>query len=270
MERTFNYSILTAIPDPRRGERVNVGILVFLPERLDVRFSDLGKLRALTGHDWEKYAGDAKDRLSSMFTPGLNPAVFGRAIENLEPIIRPTDTGWFSIENMEEYEDRISEILSALVKRPHAESKKHTSRINTEISKEFRTTGVLAKPEESIDDHKVVRDYMVSTDEDLRADFVLKNGVFHVTATLDLRRESVHIKEATWKAVVLDRAKIALPSGTRRLGVYAASPKADQFKSHIKILGDYSDEIFNWADRDERERYVHAIYGALNFRGGLI
>ena len=49
MAHIFNYSILTAIPDARRGERVNVGIVVFLAERLDIRFSDIAKLRALTG-----------------------------------------------------------------------------------------------------------------------------------------------------------------------------------------------------------------------------
>jgi len=269
MERIFNYAILTAIPDARRGERVNIGMIIFLPERLDVRFSDLAKLRALTGHDWTAYAGEATERLSSMFDPKLDPSEFNQRIAALEQIIQPTDTGWFGLDKIEDYEERITEILRALVKRPQAEIEKHASRINTEIAKEFRRTGVLAKRTESIEDHKVVRDYLVSTEEDLRADFILKNGTYHVTATLDLRRDSVHIKEATWKAVVLDRAKVVLKPGARRLGVYAAAPKADQFHSHISVLGDYSDDIFNWLDRKDRERYAQAIYGAISITGGF-
>ena len=37
MAVTYKYSILQAVPDPRRGERVNVGVVVFLADRLDVR-----------------------------------------------------------------------------------------------------------------------------------------------------------------------------------------------------------------------------------------
>ncbi|TMK03458.1 MAG: DUF3037 domain-containing protein [Alphaproteobacteria bacterium] len=38
MAHIYKYTILTAIPDPRRGERVNVGIIVFKDDGLDVRF----------------------------------------------------------------------------------------------------------------------------------------------------------------------------------------------------------------------------------------
>ncbi|HKD23711.1 MAG TPA: hypothetical protein VKB71_16965, partial [Rhizomicrobium sp.] len=194
----------------------------------------------------------------------LEPAAFKQRVESLEPVIRPSDTGWFSAETTQDYEDRVSEILESLVRRPRAESKKKSSRINTEITREFKRAGALAKPTESIEDHKVVRDYLVAVDEDLRADFALKNGAYHVTATLDLRRDQVHIKEATWKAIVLDRAKAVLPRTTRRLGVYAAAPQAHQFKSHIQLLGEYADDVFNWADHDDRQRYTHAIYQAMD------
>jgi hypothetical protein len=49
MAHTYQYSILTAIPDARRGERVNVGIVVFREGKADVRFVQAAfKLKALT------------------------------------------------------------------------------------------------------------------------------------------------------------------------------------------------------------------------------
>jgi hypothetical protein len=50
MARSYKYAVLTAVPNPRRGERVNVGIIVFRPDGFDVRFKQAEyKLRALTG-----------------------------------------------------------------------------------------------------------------------------------------------------------------------------------------------------------------------------
>jgi hypothetical protein len=37
MAHIYRYSILTAIPDARRGERVNVGMVVFREGKPDVR-----------------------------------------------------------------------------------------------------------------------------------------------------------------------------------------------------------------------------------------
>ncbi len=270
MENIFSYSILTAVPDARRGERVNIGIVVFLPERIDIRFSDLGKLKALTGHDWNAYASSAQVRLNGLFEAGQKLEDFNERIGAMENVIKPTDSGWFKLDRPEEYETRVGEILAALVNRPRRPSKPRETRINTEIAKEFRRTKVLARGSETIEDHKVMRNYLVSTEEDLRADFILKNGRYHVTATLDLRRENVHIKEATWKAVVLDRAGETLNDDVQRLGVYAATSGGDQFRSHIQILRDYSDHVFNWADPGEQRRYVQTIYGALGTASGSL
>src|SRR3546814_4918881 len=51
MAHIYKYTILQAVPDPRRGECVNVGVAVFLPDRVDVRFSDLAKVKAIARGD---------------------------------------------------------------------------------------------------------------------------------------------------------------------------------------------------------------------------
>jgi hypothetical protein len=264
MEHTFDYAILKAIPDARRGERVNVGIIVFLPDRIDVRLSDLAKLRAISRSDWAQYATDFRARIMADFKAGEPPKNFLGRLSLMESVIRFSDVAWFSIEAIEQYDDRIKEILDALVIRPRSEPKPKSTRINTEIARTFRTSRILARPTENIDDHKVVPNFYISKEEELRADFVLKNGVYHVTATLDLRRSNVDISQAALKAIVLDKAGDIFPSGVRRLGVYAAPPGSRQFQPHIDLLTDYADDAFNWLDKQDRERYTRSIYAAWN------
>src|SRR5438477_3843131 len=122
MEPTFSYAILKAIPDARRGERVNVGIVVLGRDRIDVRLSDVSKVRAISTGNWEQYATDFRDRLVASFSVGVDPKDLLSRASLLEDVIRFSELSWFSVKKPEQYEDRIKEILSALVVRPRADT----------------------------------------------------------------------------------------------------------------------------------------------------
>ena len=48
MDRFFKYAVLRAIPDPRRGEVVNIGLAIFHEQTVDVRMAPtLSKVLAL-------------------------------------------------------------------------------------------------------------------------------------------------------------------------------------------------------------------------------
>jgi hypothetical protein len=264
MAHTFSYAIIKAVPDPRRGERVNVGIIVFLSERVDARFSDLAKLSALRSGNWDQYATEARDRIVASYRANEKPAAFIERFSLLEDVLGFSDVAWFSVDRAEQYEDRIKDILAALVLRPKPEPKSKSTRINTEIAKTFRSVGILAKSDESIDDNKVVRDFYVSQEDDLKADFAVKNGVYRVVATLDLRGSQVGKSQAAIKAITLDRAREAFGATAKRLAVYAAPPGTPQYRPHIHMLGEYSDDLYNWLDPGERRAYMRAIYDALS------
>jgi len=266
MERIYRYAILTAVPDERRGERLNIGILVFLPDRVDVRFSDLSKMRALTGGEWSRYVADVSNRLATAFARGEEPAELVARFSLLEPIIRFSEVAQFSARDGMQYEQSVVSILDALVNRPRADlTKPKSTRINTEIATEFRKAQVLALPGEGISDHKVVRDFSISEEENLRADFAALNGVYHITATLDLRLAYLDIGRAALKAIVLDKARKRFDgrSKCKRFGVYAAPVDVAELKPHIELLSDYSDEVFNWSEPRARKAYTRAIYTAL-------
>jgi hypothetical protein len=266
MAHTFEYAILTAVPDQRRGERVNIGVVVFLNDRLDIRFSDLSKVSAIAGGgNWGEYADKVADRLHKRFSTAHDPKEFLRLAGTVERIIRLSEIAWFSVPDERVYEERVSSILDTLVKKPRPETRPRSSRINTEMASEFRRANVLAGPKEGIDDHKVVRDFSVSEEEELRADFAVKNGMVHATATLDLRKSIVHLSYATLPALILDKAAKTFGKETKRLGVYAAPQSTlSQFRPHLRILADYADDIYNWLDPDDRRTYTRRIFAAIN------
>lgn len=122
MAHIYNYAILKAIPDQQRGERVNIGIIVFVNGDIDVRFSDIAKLRAISSGEWNSYVLAAAERMKSLFAPSEEPKEFFSRYNLLEQVIRFSDIAWFSAETADEYEERVKQIVAALVHRPLAKS----------------------------------------------------------------------------------------------------------------------------------------------------
>ena len=261
MGHIFNYSILVAIPSERRGERVNIGLIVFRPEALDVRVPGAAKLRSICPGAWVAHAAEFSARAKASYVPREDAKNFVLRVVFGEPFIKLSDIGWFDADTPSDYEGHVSEILASLVTCPPSsfegeeQALGKPSKINKEIASVFRGLNVLAGKNETIDDHKITKDHFVSQKENLRADFAFKNGVYHVTATLDLRRTSVHIKEAAWKAMVLSEAKRNFGDNTKRFAVYAAPPGCQDFASHLELMAVHSDRLFNWFDPHERSDY---------------
>lgn len=121
MAHIYKYALLKATPDPRRGERVNVGIVVFRDNAVDVRFSDVAKLRALSSIEWDSYFALATERMNKSFDTGLQPEDFIARYSILETVIKFSELAWFSASSPDEYEQRIGEIVDVLIRKPKAE-----------------------------------------------------------------------------------------------------------------------------------------------------
>lgn len=266
MARTFEYAVLMAIPDRRRGERVNVGIMILLDDRIDIRLPAASKIGAIAGGNWSAYARDLQRRLAIEYKTGGEAARAISVVPQVDPIIEASDLAPLVLESASDYEDTVTEILDTLVIKPkaaHVRSK--ATRINAEISREFRHEGMLATADQPIESRKVVRNFPI--ENELKADFALRNGSMHVAATLDLRRTAVNIKEAALKAIVLDRAKEHFGSDTMSIGIYATSEDAmGQFKTHVELLTEYSDKCFNWSDEGQRQEFQAVFHDAFGLK----
>ena len=259
MAHIFKYAILMAMPNPIRGERVNVGIVVLAKDQLDVRFTELSKMRALTGADWQDYAGDVKARLRTAFADTSAALEFLSANPKIDPVFHVSDFAFMRVERMDDYELRVADILKSLVMKPKIASKRKSTRINTEISLQLRSIKVLAGKGELIEDHRVVRDFCISKEEDLVADFALKNGSMHIMATLDLRKSDVDLGEAALKAITLNKAKLTYKKKAKLIGVYALNAGEERFRSHISVLREYSTDLYNWCDDGQRTAFTSYI-----------
>jgi hypothetical protein len=196
-----------------------------------------------------------------------------KQLKAMEPLLQPMGLGYFQVASDADYDRQLENILESLVALPKKERTETKTRINTEISREFRKLELLAKGEESIEDHKVVRDFTIDADENLVADFALKNGKLVVASTLDLRKQGSSLAEAALKSITLDKATRRYRDDVRTVGVYAVDHgMKETFKPQISMLGDYAQVLYDWEDRDERRAFKRSVFDALkrSYDNGLL
>jgi hypothetical protein len=270
MAHSYEYAVLTAVPNPRRGERVNVGIIVFRPDGFDVRFKQAEyKLRALTGDSWKARIESAEMSLKSLFDPNQSASDALEKIKIVDPLFQPSGLGFLKPASEDEYNILVEQILASLVALPPKREKAETkTRINTEIASAFRKVNILAKKDETIEDNKVVPNFVIDSDEGLIAPFALKNGKLIVTSTLDLRKSSTGLAESALSSIILDKAKRRYNDDVKTLGVYAVDRgMKENFGSLLNLLNDYADDLFDWSDIDGNRRFRRTVYDALKVEG---
>lgn len=265
MDGIYRYAILRAIPDARRGEIANIGVVVFLEDRLDIRILESRKATALSGRVWDSFIHEYAERLKSLDHPGTDEENRISRFRIVDGQISMSELGWFSATE-DQYEKRLSEVTKTLVLRPRqTRNILHSSKINTEISAMFKAADVLASSKEDLASGRVVRQFNVNQQEGLVADFALQNGALHIAATLDLRSAEPRLGQAALKAVTLDKAKRSIGRKTKTFGVYAVSPeRKGEVSEHIALLGDYADDVFNWSDPNEMGKFQKIFFDAFN------
>ncbi len=264
MATTFDYSIIRVEPDPRRGERVNVGVVVFKNGELDIRVVETKKAAAIASRDWDNHIQQFSSFLRENASLAEGPKELVQLMGALGSQISLTNTGWFDARGDDAYEKEVSRIITTLIKRQAQPRRPRDSGIASKIAAEFKTAQILAAKGEDIKSGNVVRNYVVDEGAGLKADFALKNGCLHLAETVDLTTAHPHFGTAAGAAVTLDKAR-KLNNGAKAYGVYAvAESRRAEVKEHLSILGDYSDDIFNWNDRDERQRFTRVFYDAYN------
>lgn len=267
MAHTYKYSILRLVPDPRRGESVNIGIVIFLDGKVDVRvLPALTKAKALGGNfDLQALYGldESLNKLVARFS----------SVEEKYEILRqfsaavvPTKLGWFMVENQNQYEQQVKGLIDQLVKPVARQLAKPTqTRLESEVRSMLKNRGILGSAEEDIQRHLVVPKYPVAPEENLFADFALKNSVFHIAETIDFRPKPrpEKFKEAALKAITLDKAVRMFGNETKRYVVYSADTKTEVLvQTHINLVSDYADVVLNMQSTDDRAYFVDQLMDA--------
>lgn len=260
MDRSFNYAILQAIPDVRRGERANIGIVAFKPDGLDVRIFETRKLSALTARSWDADIKAFSEVIGKLDDSTLDPPQRISQLKSVEGMFVLSEPGWFKAATAGEYERTLKELVRTLVARPKRARHSEGSSVVSEISATLRRADVLASKDDELNSGRVFRSYEIA--EGLEADFAQQNSMFHVAAVLDLRANNPQLAQAALKSVVLDQADARF-ANVHKVGVYsAAKERLPELRANLAILKPYADDIYNWEDEHDRVALTRLFYNA--------
>lgn len=257
---TYDYSLIRYMPSQKRGEVVNIGIIVFNRSSIDLRIlSGAAKLRLLDGassiddiSEFEFILDEAK-KICKTSDEIINFLGMFKSAFKLSAKAK------FSIDHEGQYESQLTRLFNDLVK-PFStrDAIKKTSRIQTLMKHKFEALNLLAKSAEELSYHKVVQNYNFSDKSGFSADFLLKNGKFHISEVIDYNVNdlSAKFKETTLKVMTFMEGKKHLGQDSGCYFVYSASGSIEkEIQPHLNLAEDYSSSIFNIASKQEEKTY---------------
>ncbi len=264
MERSYRYAVVRAVPDARKGEVVNIGIVVFHTETVDVHIApSLNKLIVLDG------AIDLDEIRNLPETLSQWTARFDSVDEKIDAIKRfgivtLSQTGIFRETPALSYADQVHDLMRTLVlpKGRDQGDGKSVNRISTRLREIFKESEILGKEEGDIRRHLVVPNYPIDRGENLYAEFALRNGAYWFTETVDFRAPSKRVidntREASLAAIKLIKAKAKFRKDVNSIIVYATTSDAAA-AGPLTLLGEYADEIVNIDDKRGLARYAQKM-----------
>lgn len=262
---TFKYSIVKYMPDAKRGEVVNVGLVIFTDAKVDVRVLHASaKVRVLDGCSSVTDLDSLKKGLESIVAWAKDSE---QAIQFLKTFDSSStylsETALFVLDDINQYEQRVNNLFNELVK-PFASKERsvRNSRIHTYVKNIFSGMDMLGKDSDDLSRHKVIYNYPLSDKTGFTADFLLKNGKFHITEAIDfnVNDPNAKFKETTMKVMTFMEGRKFLGEDSGRYFVYSASAsKEKEVFPHLNLAEEYSDKIFNLESKAEHAEYFNLM-----------
>lgn len=272
MTSIAHYSLLTMRPDPERIDMLCVGALVLSGNGAwNVLTPGLEKLNLL-GY------GDAARRLMAMSV-------------NLKALLDDCDTlanarsmlthmrstlslhefeGMFTFTSNEDFSRHIhaitleSVIIPSMPEEKFAPQRVAKTQVRAKLRRHFSEMGILAKTGDTNADHKVVPNYPLSQKHGLKAEFALKNSVWHITETVDfdVATEGVRHKtfEAQAKCLVLHAAQDILGPKTKRY-IVVNGGQAEHALNSIDLLSTVGD-LYMTESNEDMTAYLNTMASA--------
>lgn len=265
----YEYSVLRLRPSKRRGEVVNVGLAIFLPDRTDIRLlPDVSKIRALDPNYDASFLQDIPSLINKFVSVSSPPPHRLKEIEILG-VVEATDLGWFECDE-DGYEKNVLDHLSRLVFVPRKtlERKPRVTRLVKELKDNFLKKKILGKEIKDAEKHMVVSGFPIAEEEGLYADFAIRNGVWNFTESLDFRssveilRSKAKQEQVALKAITLDKSRKKFENSIPLVVYSVDKGMEDLIERHLQILKDYAKETFNYSDQEERDKFMKKMLAA--------
>ena len=265
MNTTHHYVVLRLAADQMRGEVINVGIVLLGGEQQarTILMATLNKLRAIDA-TWNAarlsaWVANVNTILERYNTANAQAQALGRF-----GFCDPDAVGMFAADTPEELAVQLARIKAVYVANKAADDKpkrEKRTRLQTALREQFKRMHVLGHEIDDIASHLVVANVPVPGYDELKSDFVYKNGIYRVTQTIDyhVAPDSLHNKlaEACVKSTAAELALKAYGENTLRLAVLDIP---DEFKdatdAHVDLLLAQGFEVFHYGNQASMGKYL--------------
>ena len=271
MDRDANFAIIQFAAHPARDERLNVGLIVFHKNSLDVRLSKrLDRVRALSAALDVDQVRAALINLNELdnyarSTGATSPTERLAQIASLAPV-QFSALGSLHSPSSSEYEKAVASLLRKLVEPEPAPLKTirgRPSKLLTTLKKAFRQERVLARKGEDIDSHRILSKHPVG--EGFEADLVLKNGLMHVLQIVDASAEEHSVRrirgDIALSAMLFEQARMTFGEAeTKARLIYQASSSVESIAAPALHVAEHQGaELINWESNDDRLKFIHDV-----------
>lgn len=276
MKHHAAYSVVSLHPYPNRSEHVNIGVAVWVEAEPFPRLHLLDNLKKVVS--FYPKADIAKLRTWERDLPDLL-SVFGlldkdsqlQFLHNFGTLSASLEQGFFSFSDQDDYVKHVHLALDAVAQPAEKRTiaRESVSRLFVDLKLQFSLHGWMGKQASDINNHLIVPRYTLPTEEQLVAEFALKNGAFHVIETLDIRSGINANKrmEAQGKSFLMHVAKSLEQADRSRTSTYTILAGANQdtkSKQIYAIVNRYSDNVIEWEDTHAVESFMTLMAKATN------
>ncbi|MFO6430967.1 hypothetical protein ACLBKT_12875 [Erythrobacter sp. W302b] len=267
MAHCYKYAIAQLRANPVRGESLNIAIVVFDRDNLQIhRARNLDKLRAISGALDLSVVDQALTNLavidqSVLLDRETGPEARLDVLQAMSPI-GFSAFGEFIAENALSYDQNVARLLNQLVEpepAPRPIMTQRKTRLVSSLKAAFRAERILAAKGEGIDSQRIVADEPLA--DGLNADFLLKNGAMHIVQTVDASntdRIRKAIQEIGVSSLVFEHAKMHFGEAqTQARLVYSASSQLEVALTPALCAAEHQGvELVNWESQDQRVKFI--------------
>jgi hypothetical protein len=267
MAHIYKFAILRLVPFAHRGEALNVGVVVFAKDRLDIKLGASVFLLSYFGVqastlDW------LSDNLARNDDSSLSVEERAAEVRRFAGV-QLSDIGWFGTDDDNQYDPQVSEILSEYVDKPRKNRIRHSrTNISKDLRKTFKEFKIFSSKIEDLDRHKIIPNMPVGPSGKLHVDFLIKNGLYHATETIDFRHSEdagpTELKNAALANVTFQHAREVLGIGRTKCYLVYAAPSLIESVVHpaLEIARKDASDSFNLESREDKVRYLDTILAA--------
>lgn len=273
MMNTHVPFIMLRARDLTRGECINAGVIVMLPDQVLVGVArDAARLKALhpdfAALDLPKWAERLQSSLKEQF----------ERFESLEerlallplfttPFVADEQPGMVQMQDAPEA--MVARLLEWQVEprrvqvRPKREAGLRQTRLHQELREWLKQSSAFSTKIEDLSRKRVVANYPVDPATDLYADLALMNGQLNVMEIMDLRglhHLTAGVRgEAAVKGITLDEAK----RQANAIAIVAASDYGVA-KPAITLVSRFANDVYDLGQVSERDRLAAFVSAALH------